>query len=204
MPRSSIAVSDEVASTLSEVAKEYKQTSYLVANECLEASLKICKEGGNPTQIYGAWKMFQIGKQIGSLQWIGKDLLERIVHEVAMEHPEKNLEMRREGGHNFGVLLQLCFPTIQDVVTLMDRLKQSFAIGSVEMRKKRDEVEGEIYELTLRSSLSSEFLSFLKEYWRGILSAYGLDVVDFKITELGAARITFSYHGKLLKSEIMK
>jgi hypothetical protein len=204
MPRSSIAVSDEVASTLSEVAKEYKQTSYLLANECLESSLKICKEGGNPTQIYGAWKMLQIGKQIGSLQWIGKDLLERIVHEISMEHPEKNLEMWREGGHNFGVLLQLCFPTIQDVVTLMDRLKQSFTIGSVEMVKKRDEVEGEIYELTLRSSLSSEFLFFIKEYWRGILSAYGLDVVDFKITELGAARITFSYHGKLMKSEIIK
>ncbi len=204
MPRSSIAVSDEVASMLSQVAKGYKQTSYLIANECLEASLKICNEGGNPTQIYGAWKMLQIGKQIGSLQFIGKDLLEKIVHEIAMEHPEKNLKMWREGGHNFGVLMQLCFPTIQDIVTLMDQLKQSFAIGTVEMMKKRDEIEGEVYELTLRSSLSREFLMFIKEYWSGILSAYGLEVIDSKITNLGASRTTFAYHGKLLKSEIIK
>lgn len=203
MGRSSIAVDDEIASRLSKAAANYKQTSFALANTCLDACLRICEEGGNSDQIYADWKMNRIAREVGTLQFIGRDLIERLVHELAQEHPDRAMSLFKDAGYNFGGFLQLCFPTIKDVLTLMEQLKRSQTAGHIEFveRTAGSREEEEVYVLTVRSSLTAEFLVYLSEFWRGILSAYGLDLTNSKITELGAARLTFVSHGKLKKVE---
>ena len=105
------------------------KTSYAFANECLGAALKICEKGGQPEEIYGAWEMNRIGKDVGAFQWVGRNLMEQLVRQFGMLQPEKFSQMWREAGYNFGVYLQICFPAIEDVVSLAAQLKQSFNIG---------------------------------------------------------------------------
>lgn len=85
----------------------------------------------------------------------------------------------------------------------MDMIKRAHTVGSVQFVQQTPRIrdEEQYYELDIQSSFKKEFLVYLAEYWRGILSGYGLVVVDSKITELGAARMTFVSRGKLTKAE---
>jgi len=197
--RSSIAVSDEVASELSKAASKSGKTSYALANECLGQALKICSEGGEPDEIYGDWKMTKIGREVGSLQWIGRDLVEETVHEIALVEPQKLVRIWHKAGYNFGIYLQICFPEIKDVVTLVNQLQKSFTIGRVKFVEQNSPVvqEGQSYTLGIVAANSAEFLHYLAEFWRGLLSAYGLEVIDSKVTS-GALKIDFMLRGKLL------
>jgi hypothetical protein len=201
MGRSSIAVSDEIAAELNRLAVRDKRTSYALANECLGVALKICDQGGEPGEIYGAWIMNRIGKDIGAFQWIGRNLMERFVSEFGHLEPEKFSRSWREAGYNFGVYLQICFPSIEDVLGLVAQLKQSFNIGRVELLERTSTPrENHVFSLSIVTSFSAELLTYLAEYWRGLLSAYGLEVSESNIA-MGAVRLLFASHGKLMKAE---
>src|ERR1039457_918727 len=103
MGRSNSAVSDEIANRLSKISERENKTSYAVANECLGATLEICEKGGHPDEIFGSWMMNHIGKDIGAFQWIGRNLMERVVRNFAQLNPEKFAQVWREAGFNFGV-----------------------------------------------------------------------------------------------------
>jgi hypothetical protein len=202
MLRSNIAVGGEVASKLSEMSKRDGKTAYALANDCLGAALRVIEEGGAPEEIYGAWKMNHIGKDIGALQWVGRGLLERFVEEFGRTEPEKFSQMWRDAGFNFGVYLQMCFPTIEDVVTLVAQLERSFNIGRVKFIEKPPAGQhGEsTFSLEIVSANSAQFLKFLGEYWHGALKAYGLEVVDSNIA-LGVLRVRFVCSGILTKAD---
>lgn len=186
--------------------KKSHHTVFAVTNEFLEVALNICDEGRKIEQIYGAWKLNDIGKRINTLQFVGRDLLESIVHDLAKDNPQRHLLVWKHAGYNFGVMLQMCFPKMQDVITLFDKLKESMTVGEPRFVEETHdnpnyELEGkQVYVMTLRSPFSPEFLGYLSEYWRGVLSAYGLEVVDSKITDLGIARLTFVSHGKIINA----
>ncbi len=196
-----IAVDDEIASRLSKIAEREGKTAFALANECLGASFEICEQGGKPEEIYGSWKMNRIGKEVGAFQWIGRNLMEQLVREYGLSEPEKFSKIWRDAGYNFGVYLQICFPQIDDVVSLVEQLKQSFTIGRVQFveRTPNSPQEDHIFALNVVASLSAELLTFLAEFWRGLLSAYGLDVYD-KIIATGAVRIFFVSREKLQKA----
>ncbi len=202
MGRSNIAVSEEIAEELSRLAARDDKTSYAFANECLGAALKICEKGGQPEEIYGAWEMNRIGKDVGAFQWVGRNLMEQLVRQFGMLQPEKFSQMWREAGYNFGVYLQICFPAIEDVVSLAAQLKQSFNIGRIEMveRAPTSRQEDQVFAVNVVASFSVELLTCLVEYWRGLLSAYGLEVLENNIA-MGAVRLLFVSHGKLLKAK---
>ena len=123
MTRSNIAVDDQIATELSRVASEKGKTAYALANDCLSAALRIQEEGGKADEIYGAWKMNRIGKDVGALQWVGRNLMERFIREYAPLDPEKFSQMWQDAGYNFGVYFQICFPTIDDVVSLVSQFE---------------------------------------------------------------------------------
>jgi hypothetical protein len=56
------------------------------------------------------------------------------------------------------------------------------------------------FSLSIVTAYSAELLTYLVEYWRGLLSAYGLEVTDTRIAT-GAVKVTFVSRGKLLKAE---
>ncbi len=201
MGRSNIAVSDEIASELSTQATEQDKTVFAVANECLGAGLQICAEGGTPDEIYGAWKMNRIGKDIGALQWVGRNLMERFVRECASLDPEKFSKIWKDAGYNFGIYMQICFPTIEDVAGLIHQLKKTFNTGRVDfVEGPRDSKDGSSeYSLNVVSVFSAELLTYLSHYWRGILFAYGLEFVESNIAP-GVVRLRFRSGGKLLKA----
>ena len=124
MGRSNIAVSDEIAFELSKIAEREHKTSYALANESLGTVLKICDKGGNVDEIYGAWIMNRIGKDIRAFQFIGQNLMERLVKDFGRTEPEKFSRLWYDSGHNFAVYLHMCFPTIEDVMGLMDQLQE--------------------------------------------------------------------------------
>ena len=198
--RSNIAVSDEIAAELSQRAEKDGKTVFALTNECLGASLRICASGGSPEEIYGAWKMNRIGKDIGALQWVGRNLMERLVREFAPLDPEKFAKMWQDAGYNFGVYMQVCFPTIDDVASLIGQLKQSFNIGRIDFieAEKNSQNGSSEYSLNVVSSYSAELLTYVSAYCRGILSSYGLDLVESNIAS-GVVRLRFHSHGKLLK-----
>jgi hypothetical protein len=196
--RSNIAVSDEIALRLSEIAEREGKTAYALANECLDEALKVCEKGGRPNEIYGAWIMNHIGKDIVAFQWIGKNLMEQMIADFGRVDPPKFKKMWYDAGYNFGVYLQMCFPTIENLAELVMQLRQSFNIGRVELVEGNE--EGRTYTLTVFSSYSAEMLSHISEFYRGIFSAYGLSIVDSKIVT-GVIRLRFMSPGKLMKAE---
>ena len=200
--RSNIAVNDDIASRLTRAAERADKTAYAFANECLDAALKISESGGDNDEIYSAWVMNRIGKDVGALQFVGRNLLERLVKDFGLFDPEKFSQIWYQAGYNFGVYLQICFPKIEEVVSLVSQLRKSFNIGRVtfEEDQRQESGGGLTFTLTVVSSSSLELLSHLAEYWRGLLSAYGLEVADTKIAE-GAVRIRFVSEGKLLKAK---
>jgi hypothetical protein len=204
--RSTIAVSDETASLLSRIANNEDKTAYALANECLNAALRVCENGGAPSEIYGAWVMNRIGKDIGALQWVGRNLLEQFVNTLDPVDKEKCFRTWFGAGENFGIYLQICFPEINDVVSLCSQLKKSFTIGRVEFSQKlldEGEIDGQYmgstYGLTIVCAYSGKFLALLSEYWRGILWSYGLKEVESSIGE-GAINLRFLSQGKLAKA----
>jgi hypothetical protein len=199
--RSNIAVSDEIATRLSKMAAKENRTAYSLANDLLDQALKISEKDGRPEEIYGAWIMNRIGKDVGAFQWIGRNLMEQFVKEYGHVDPEKFSRMWNEAGFNFGVYLQICFPTIEDAVSLVHQLKQSFTIGRVDLVENVSEiVDGDdSFSLSIVASLSAELLTYLSDYWRGLLRAYGLEVVESKIV-VGAVKLRFVSQGKLSKA----
>ena len=201
MGRTNIAVDDEIASRLSKIAEREGKTSFALANECLGASLQICENNGRAEEIFGAWKMNRIGKEVGAFQWIGRNLMEQLVREFGMSDPEKFSKIWKDAGHNFGVYLQICFPDIEDVLSLVKQLKQSFNIGRVELVERTPDSNqyDHVFALNIVSSLSAELLTFLAEFWRGLFSAYGLEIFDSNIA-VGVVRIYFVSREKLQKA----
>jgi len=203
--RSNIAVSDEIAGRLSKIAEKEGKTSYSFANECLDEALSICEHGGSPDEIYSAWVMNRIGKDVGALQWIGRNVMEKLAAESLRSEGQKFLQIWFDAGFNFGVYLQICYPTVKDVVELISRLKQSFNVGRVDLVEEdssglRGEESSRVFTLTVVSSFSAELLKVLSEYWRGLLSAYGLSVLESTIGS-GSVKIRFIFRGKLMKAD---
>jgi hypothetical protein len=193
-------VDDEIASQLSKIAKKEDKTSFAVANECLGEALKICEQGGHPEEIFSAWIMHRIGQEVVAFEWIGKNSMEQLVRDFAHLDEAKFSKLWYDTGFNFGVYLQICFPSIEDVVTLVTQLQ--FSIGRhrfiYEHSNSIEEGSGS-FSLSIVSSYSAEVLTYLAEYWRGLLSAYGLNIVESQIAE-GVVKLRFISHGKLMKA----
>ena len=204
MGRSSIAVSDEIASRLSRVAESEDKTSYALANECLDAALKVCENGGNPDEIYFPWIMNRVSKDVGAFQWVGRSLLERLAKDFGKLDSEKFSRIWYDAGFSFGVYLQICFPRIEDVISLEKQLNQAGSFGRVKFVHEPatfgEEKNVTSFSLDLVLPYSEELLTFLSEYMRGLYAAYGLTVVESKITA-GALRLKFVSKGKLLKAD---
>ena len=136
---------------------------------------------------------------------MGREKFTRAIHtRVSPLDPEKFSKVWLEAGYNFGVYLQICFPTIDDVVSLVSHLRQSFNIGRVDFVEGPKHVQdsGADYSLNIVSSFSAEFLTYLSYFWKGMLSAYGLEIDEAdKNIAAGAVRIRFHSRGKLLKAE---
>ena len=202
MGRTNIAVSDQIASTLSKVAERQNKTSFGLANECLDTSLKILENGGSPDEIYAAWIMNRIGKDVGAFQFVGRNLMERLVAQLARSDDRAAVsKIWYEAGKNTGVYIKMCFPTLDDVGDLMHRAKQSFTIGRVEWEKlpqKTEEQGGDEFLVSAIAPLSSELLGYIAEFWRGLLEVYGIHVLEIRVSS-GAASIHFTYDGRLLE-----
>ena len=201
MGRSNIAVSDEIADRLSKISAKENKTSYAVANECLDAALEICEKGGRLDEIFGAWMMNHIGKDIGAFQWVGRNLMEQVVRDFEHLDPQKFARVWHEAGFNFGVYMQICFPKIDDVVSLVKQLQQSFNIGRVDFLedpRTPPEEKADSFHLSIVTSTSAELLKYMAEYLCGLLEAYGLEPVDRKIVS-GALRLQFLARDKLSK-----
>ena len=191
---------DGIASQLSRIAKKEDKTSFALANECLGEALKICEQGGHPQEIYSAWIMHHIGQEVMAFEWIGKNSMEQLVRDFAHLDREKFSKLWYDAGFIFGVYLQICFPTIEDVVALITQLQ--FSIGKHRfVYEQSDSVEegSDSFSLSIVSSYSAAVLTFLAEYWRGVLSAYGLTIVESQIAE-GVVKLRFTSHGKLMKA----
>ena len=177
MGRSSIAVSDEIASQLSKIAEKEDKTSYAMANECLREALRICEKGGRPDEIYGAWIMNRIGKDIGVFQFMGRDILEEFARDFANFDRERFAKMWYKAGFNFGVYLQMCFPTIENLWQLANQLEKSFTSGKLHFIENdittAKTLEGDHQSVSLHmiSPYSEEFLAFITEYWKGLCAA---------------------------------
>jgi hypothetical protein len=145
--------------------------------------------------------MNRIGKDIGALQWVGRNLMEGFVREFSPLDPEKFAKMWQDAGYNFGVYMQICFPTIESVAGLVSQLRQSFNVGRVDFAEtKQNPIDGSVeYNLNVVSSYSAEYLTYVSYYWRGILASYGLDLAERTIAA-GVVRLRFHSLGKLLKA----
>ena len=191
---------DVIASQLSMIAKREDKTSFALANECLGEALKICENGGHPDEIYGAWIMHHIGQEVMAFEWIGKNSMEQLVRDFAHLDRAKFSKLWYDTVFNFGVYLQICFPTIEDVVALVTQLQ--FSIGRHRfVYEHSDSVEegSGSFSLSIVTSYSAEVLTYLAEYWRGVLTAYGLTIVESQIAE-GVVKLRFVSHGKLMKA----
>ncbi len=144
--------------------------------------------------------MHRIGQEVVAFEWIGKNSMEQLVRDFAHLDEAKFSKLWYDTGFNFGVYLQICFPSIEDVVTLVTQLQ--FSIGRhrfiYEHSNSIEEGSGS-FSLSIVSSYSAEVLTYLAEYWRGLLSAYGLNIVESQIAE-GVVKLRFISHGKLMKA----
>src|SRR5712691_5173086 len=81
MPRSNIAVDEEVADSLSDEATRENKSLYALTNEALSAILKVCKYGGTPREVYPSWRFSRILKDTDAIPLPG-DLMEKLTKKV--------------------------------------------------------------------------------------------------------------------------
>jgi len=182
MPRSNIAVDEEVADSLSDEATRENKSLYALTNEALSAILKVCKYGGTPREVYPSWRFSRILKDTDAIPLPG-DLMEKLTLKVFAADREWILNEWFEEGKRIGSYLRMYAEDFKELVSRVDELQGFLPVKRVEFERKE---EGDRPAITVRvigAGLSLESTTCAEHFLRGILSAYPYRIASSNVSE---------------------
>jgi hypothetical protein len=176
MPRTNIAVDERVADDLSDEANAENKSLYALTNEALTSVLRVCKFGGNPSEIYSAWRFVRILKDLDAIPLPG-DLMESLISRVYLNDKDWLLSQWFEQGKRVGSYLHMFAEDFKTLVVRIEELKGLLPFKRIEF--ERTEAGGTISVAirVLGTGLTPESTACTEQFLRGILSNY-----PYKIT----------------------
>jgi hypothetical protein len=183
MPRTNIAISDDVADALSEQALKRNKTLYAFANESLEAVISICKLSGEPSEAFPSWKMGRMLKDVDAVPLPG-DLLEKLVKKLYDADKDWLLRTWFAEGHRIGSYLTMGYQDISSLAQATVDFQGLLPLRRVEFRSvDQPDAKGQIVVRAIGAGLSYEATSCAEQFIRGVVDAYACSVKSSKTTE---------------------
>ena len=183
MPRTNIAISDDVADRLSEQALRRNKTLYAFANESLMAVISVCDLSGEPSEVLPSWKMGRMLKDIDAVPLPG-DLLEKILKKLYQADEEWLLKTWFEEGKRIGNYLGMAYQELTGLAQAAVEFKGLLPLKRIEFRMvDTPETRGQLVVRAIGAGLSSEATECAEQFIRGVVDAYGWVVKNIKTSE---------------------
>src|SRR5712691_63375 len=182
MPRSNIAVDEEVADSLSDEATRENKSLYALTNEAITAILMVCKFGGSPREVYPSWRFSRILKDTDAIPLPG-DLMERLTKKVFDTDKEWLLNEWFEEGERIGSYLHMYAEDFNQLVSRVDELQGFLPVKRVEFERKEEGGKVNIVVRIIGAGFSNESTSCTEQFVRGILSAYPYKITGGRVSE---------------------
>lgn len=194
MGRTNIAVEDSVSDELSLEAGRENKTQYALANESLLAVLEVTKSGGNPKQIYPAWKFVSMMKDVGCLV-LPEDLVEKLIERMYHDDKDWLLKAWYDEGVRLGDFLKMSAVNPEDLGRVIEEFQVLLPAQKIEFKK----IQGEevIYEIrALGAGSSIQTTSCAEQFIRGVLNSYALKITEGKVSRgiIGIRAVAASRH----------
>ena len=195
MTKQDIPVESETAQSLAAQASKKGKTVASLTNEILDVALRIYGEGGNADEMFPAWKVSRMSKDIDGAPFVPSGLIRKIVERLYPKDREWLLQEWVEAGKELGDHLRLFYPTLDD-------LRAGMSVINLLIEQRRFEVtrtsgaDGRPVEIRMRvtTDLTPELTACGERLLMGILSAYSFQAVRSQV-DGGTIEITAAYVG---------
>lgn len=182
MPRTNIAVEDRIARELADQAEAMHKTLYALANECLDSVLSVCREGGSPQEVYPAWRLSKMLKEMDAVPIPGP-LLERMIKRLYELDRKTLLEAWFEQGQRIGAYLQLFFQDFDQLVSAAKNFEGLLPIKRLDVRRVDREGRPSYVLRVVGAGLSAEATLCAQHIIGGLVEAYSWGIKSSKVTE---------------------
>ncbi len=183
MPRTNIAISDDVADALSEQALKRNKTLYAFANESLEAVVSICKLSGEPSEAFPAWKMGRMLKDVDAVPLPG-DLLEKLIKRLYDADRDWLLKTWFAEGQRIGSYLTMGYQDISSLAQAAIDFQGLLPLRRIEFRSADEpDAKGQMVVRAIGAGLSSEATSCAEQFIRGVVDEYSCSVKSSRTAE---------------------
>ncbi len=135
--RINIAVSKEIAESLSRVSEELGMTQYALANQILSVGLSLIRQGYSISQIFDIALFYKVMVELETVPLPGR-LLDRMVVEMYRENSELVLKVWCEGGKMLANYIKAVFGNLEDVASLAQYLAKVVPAKRFEIDVKND------------------------------------------------------------------
>ncbi len=171
MARMNLAVDAGIAQDLTDEARRQNKTLYAIANEAIQAYLRISRMDKTPEDIYRILQGFEFLKAISAVP-IPETLLDRILQVAFRNSREEVLRAWYEEGRVFGELLKSHTAGLDGLSQYVKRFKELLPISMVDVN-----IDDERVELIMTGTgYSLESATCTAEGVKGFLEAFGLKV----------------------------
>lgn len=171
MARVNIAVDAGLAQDLAEEARRQNKTLYALANEAIEAYLRIARAGKSPEQVERIVKAFGLMRAVSAVP-IPETLLDRVLQAAFKCSREEVLRAWYEEGRVFGELLKSEAESLEALGELVKRFRELLPLNMLELTVQDERVE----VIMTGTGYSSESAACTSEGVRGLLEAFNLKV----------------------------
>ena len=183
MPRTNIAIADDVADRLSEQALRRNKTLYAFANESLMAVTSVCELSGDPSEVLPSWKMGRMLKDIDAVPLPG-DLLEKIIKKVYNSDKDWLMKTWFEEGRRIGNYLIMGYQELSSLAQAAVEFQGLLPLKRLEFRSlDSGEGKGQLVLRAIGAGLSSEATECADQFIRGVVDAYSLVVRSSRTSE---------------------
>lgn len=182
MPRTNIAIADEVADRLSAEAMKRNKTLYAFANESLEAVISVCRLSGEPSEVLPSWKMGRLLKEVDAVPVPG-DLMEKLLKKLFEKDRDWLLEVWATEGRRIGHYLQMGYQDLSRLSQAAVEFQGLLPLKRVEARSLEGEGKPRMVLRAVGAGLSSESTTCAEHFIRGIVESYGWSVGSSKVAE---------------------
>jgi len=196
MSKTQVEVERWTAERLTAEASRRGKTAYALANELLEAALRMCAEGGSPSEILPAWKTMRVSKDVGGMPLLPRTLIGKMVDRLFETDPDWLGKEWFQAGRQLGDVLRVMYPTIEDLQVGAERLLPLVAERLIDVRRVPEEERGRSrIRIRVETDLTPATSAAGERFITGMLSAYPFRPTEVHVAE-GAIEVVGVYEGR--------
>lgn len=182
VPRTNISVEDRIAKELADQAKLTNKTLYALANECLEAMIAICRQGGTPQEAFPAWRLSKMLKEVDAVPIPGS-LLEKMIRRLFELDREGLQQAWFEQGQRIGTYLQMFYQDLEQLLSAAREFEGLMPIKRLDVKKTDRGGRPQYVLRVVGAGLSAEATTCAQHIIAGVLSAYSWAIKSSKVSE---------------------